>query len=150
VPGYDHSVPPGQSPTASYGTGRHLRTIQSTPRMGVQFGRGTVTPILQRSITLGWPDSRTRTRTKCRSAEAPWAVDAPARPRDGGANQAVTAVHDSYRAPYPDLYLSLPRSDCDRRTLVPRFMAEPKTKKTGLALHGPVHDLCLYFRRQNQ
>ena len=85
-----------------------------------------------------------------RSAEAPCAVDAPARPRDGGANQAVTTVHDSYRAPYPDLYLSLPRSDCDRGTLVPRFLAEPKTQKTGLALHGPVHDLCLYFRRQNQ
>jgi hypothetical protein len=51
--------------------------------------------------------------------DAPCEVDAPARPRDGGANQAVTAVHDSYRAPYPDLYLSLPRSDCDRGTLVP-------------------------------
>jgi hypothetical protein len=90
VPGYDHSVPPGQSPTASYGTGRHLRTIQSTPRMrgAIRTWRSTpslqysITPVLQRSITP-------RARIRERSAEAPCAVDAPARPRDGGANQAL-------------------------------------------------------------
>ena len=30
VPGYHHSVPPGRSPTAPYGTGRHLRTIHQS------------------------------------------------------------------------------------------------------------------------
>jgi hypothetical protein len=64
VPGYDHSVPPGQSPTASYGTGRHLCTIQSTPRMGGAIRTwysDSDTPSLHYSAR---PDSRTRTTTR--------------------------------------------------------------------------------------
>ncbi len=114
-----------------------------TPRGRIR-GRGRGQPVRRSLLRLLL---RSSVGKRSRKNEALPSVDEPARPRDGGADQAVTAVHDSYRAPYPDLYLSLPRSDCDRGTLVPRFLAEPKTQKTDLALHGPVHDLCLYFRR---